>query len=202
MSGQASALGGCGLMEDLAHLLGAVVGDFHTDMRLIRRERLTEAFLLTLREPITRGAQEIADLIECLKQDYTSYSYTNLRDEVEIGQISFNASDKNYIDQMSDSYAVYPFCKKTLAYLEQKGYYESDRTLLDEVKRVEITYYVDDDYMNVKTENYDDRAEIEEIISSCQLSNFGTWWKEQNDYISDVYVSTYTSDGNLSLIHI
>ena len=49
----------------------------------------------TLRE------EEIADLIECLKQDYTSYSYTNLRDEVEIGQISFNASDKNYIDQMS-----------------------------------------------------------------------------------------------------
>ena len=40
------------------------VGDFDTDMRLIRREGLTEAFLLTLREPITRGAQKIADLIE------------------------------------------------------------------------------------------------------------------------------------------
>ena len=64
MSGQASALGGCGLMEDVAHLLGAVVGDFDTDMRLICREGLTEAFLLTLREPITRGAQKIADLIE------------------------------------------------------------------------------------------------------------------------------------------
>ena len=64
MSGQASALGGCGLMEDVAHLLGAVVGDFDTDMRLICREGLTESFLLTLREPITRGAQKIADLIE------------------------------------------------------------------------------------------------------------------------------------------
>ena len=64
MSGQASALGGCVLMEDIAHLLGAAVGDFHTDMRLICREGLTEAFLLTLREPITRGAQKIADLIE------------------------------------------------------------------------------------------------------------------------------------------
>ena len=64
MSGQASALGGCGLVEDVAHLLGAVVGDFHTDMRLICREGLTESFLLTLREPITRGAQKIADLIE------------------------------------------------------------------------------------------------------------------------------------------
>ena len=51
-------------MEDVAHLLGAVVGDFHTDMRLICREGLTESFLLTLREPITRGAQKIADLIE------------------------------------------------------------------------------------------------------------------------------------------
>ena len=40
------------------------VGDFDTDMRLICREGLTEAFLLTLREPITRGAQKIADLIE------------------------------------------------------------------------------------------------------------------------------------------
>ena len=51
-------------MEDLAHLLGEQVSDFHTDMRLIRREGLTESFLLTLREPITRGAQKIADLIE------------------------------------------------------------------------------------------------------------------------------------------
>ena len=40
------------------------VGDFDTDMRLICHEGLTEAFLLTLREPITRGAQKIADLIE------------------------------------------------------------------------------------------------------------------------------------------
>ena len=35
------------MVEDLAHLLGAVVGDFDTDMRLICREGLTEAFLLT-----------------------------------------------------------------------------------------------------------------------------------------------------------
>jgi len=51
-------------MEDLAHLLGAVVGDFDTDMRLICHEGLTEAFLLTLREPITRGAQKKPDLVE------------------------------------------------------------------------------------------------------------------------------------------
>ena len=38
------------------------IGDVDTDVRLICREGLTEAFLLTLREPITRGAQEIADL--------------------------------------------------------------------------------------------------------------------------------------------
>ena len=38
------------------------VGDFDTDMSLICREGLTEAFLLTLRDPITRGAQKIADL--------------------------------------------------------------------------------------------------------------------------------------------
>ena len=64
MSGQASALGGCGLMEDLAHLLGAVVGDFHTDMRLIRRESLTEAFLLTWGELVARGVQKKPDLVE------------------------------------------------------------------------------------------------------------------------------------------
>ena len=52
------------MVEDVAHVLGAVVGDFDTDMRLICREGLTEAFLLTLREPITRGAQKKPDLIE------------------------------------------------------------------------------------------------------------------------------------------
>ena len=57
-------MGGCVLMEDLAHLLGEQVGDFNTDMRLICHEGLTEAFLLTLREPITRGAQKKPDLIE------------------------------------------------------------------------------------------------------------------------------------------
>ena len=51
-------------MEDVSDLLGAVVGDFDTDMRLICHEGLTEAFLLTLREPITRGAQKKPDLIE------------------------------------------------------------------------------------------------------------------------------------------
>ena len=52
------------MVEDLAHLLGEQVGDFDTDMRLICHEGLTEAFLLTLREPITRGAQKKPDLIE------------------------------------------------------------------------------------------------------------------------------------------
>ena len=62
--GQASALGGYGLVEDLAYLLGAVVGDFDTDMRLICHEGLTEAFLLTWGESAARGAQKKPDLIE------------------------------------------------------------------------------------------------------------------------------------------
>ena len=64
MSGQASAVGGCRLVGDVSYLLGAVVGDFDTDMRLICREGCAESFLLTLREPITRGAQEKPDLVE------------------------------------------------------------------------------------------------------------------------------------------
>ena len=40
------------------------VGDFDTDMRFICREGCAESFLLTLREPIMRGAQEKPDLIE------------------------------------------------------------------------------------------------------------------------------------------
>ena len=51
-------------MEDVSDLLGEQIGDFDTDMCFICREGLTEAFLLTLRESITRGAQKIADLIE------------------------------------------------------------------------------------------------------------------------------------------
>ena len=69
MSGQASALGGCVLVEDVSDLLGAVVGDFDTDMRLISVEGCAESFLLTLREPIARGAQKKPDLglfrVEC-----------------------------------------------------------------------------------------------------------------------------------------
>ena len=57
-------LGGCVLAEGIAHLLGAVVGDFDTDVRLICREGLSESFLLTLREPITRGVQKKPDLVE------------------------------------------------------------------------------------------------------------------------------------------
>ena len=64
MGGQASALGGCVLMEDVSDLLGAAVGDFNTDMRLICHEGLTEAFLLTWGEPVARGAQKKPDLIE------------------------------------------------------------------------------------------------------------------------------------------
>ena len=64
MGGQALALGGCVLVEDVSDLLGEQVGDFDTDMRFICREGLTEAFLLTLREPVARGAQKKPDLIE------------------------------------------------------------------------------------------------------------------------------------------
>ena len=59
-----SVLGGGVLMEDVSDLLGAVVGDFDTDMGLICREGCAEAFLLTLGEPITRGSQEKPDLVE------------------------------------------------------------------------------------------------------------------------------------------
>ena len=51
MSGQAPALGGPVLMEDVSDLLGEQVGDFDTDMRFICREGLTEAFLLAWGEP-------------------------------------------------------------------------------------------------------------------------------------------------------
>ena len=51
-------------MEDVSDLLGAAVGDFNTDMRLICHEGLTEAFLLTWGEPVARGAQKKPDLIE------------------------------------------------------------------------------------------------------------------------------------------
>ena len=79
-------------MEDIAHLLGAVVGDFDTDMGLICREGCAESFLLTLREPITRGAQEIADLIEgitlastvtgCVLLDATAYLIKGIASEL------------------------------------------------------------------------------------------------------------------------
>mgnify|MGYP000887559594 CR=1 FL=1 len=59
-----SALGGCGLVEDVSDLLGAAVGDFDTDMRFICHEGLTESFLLARGELVARGAQKIADLIE------------------------------------------------------------------------------------------------------------------------------------------
>ena len=52
------------MVEDVSDLLGAVVGDFKLLVCFICREGLTEAFLLTLREPITRGAQKKPDLIE------------------------------------------------------------------------------------------------------------------------------------------
>ena len=57
-------MGGCVLVGDVSHVLGAVVGDFDIDMRLFCREGCVESFLLTLREPITRGAQEKPDLVE------------------------------------------------------------------------------------------------------------------------------------------
>ena len=52
------------MMEDVSDLLGAVVGDFNTDMRLICHEGRTESFLLTRGELVARGAQEKPDLIE------------------------------------------------------------------------------------------------------------------------------------------
>ena len=57
-------MGGCVLVEDLAHLLGEQVSDFDADMRLICREGLTESFLLTWGELVARGVQKKPDLVE------------------------------------------------------------------------------------------------------------------------------------------
>ena len=46
---RAAALGGCVLVEDIAHALGTVVGDFDTDMRLICYKGCAESFLFALR---------------------------------------------------------------------------------------------------------------------------------------------------------
>ena len=40
------------MVEDVSDLLGEVVGDFDTDMRLICHEGLTESFLLTWGKPM------------------------------------------------------------------------------------------------------------------------------------------------------
>ena len=64
MSGQALALGGCVLVEDVSDLLGWQVGDFDADMRLICREGLSESFLLTWGELVARGVQKKPDLVE------------------------------------------------------------------------------------------------------------------------------------------
>lgn len=64
MCGQASALGGCVLVEDVSDLLGAVVGDFKLLVCFICREGLMEAFLLTRGELVARGAQEKPDVVE------------------------------------------------------------------------------------------------------------------------------------------
>ena len=58
------AVGGCGLVEDVSGLLGAVAGGFDTDMRLICREGLSESFLLTWGELVARGVQKKPDLVE------------------------------------------------------------------------------------------------------------------------------------------
>ena len=141
--------------------------------------------------------EELTGLIDCLKQDYEAYSYDKLCDEIQIGQVTFNAYNRDYADQLSDSYAVYPFCEKTLAYLTEKGYYDPDRSLSDEINHIEITYYVDDDFMNARTKSYGDVADCKEILKYCELTNFGFWWKEQNDYIENVYISSFTGDGNI-----
>ena len=52
------------LVEDFAHLSGALVGNFETDVCLIGGEGCCESVLLALREPITRGAQEKPYLVE------------------------------------------------------------------------------------------------------------------------------------------
>lgn len=57
-------MGGSALAEDFADLLGAVVGNFDSDVCLIGGEGRLESFLLTWGELIARGRQNIADGVE------------------------------------------------------------------------------------------------------------------------------------------
>ena len=59
-----SSLGERVLVEDIAHLLGARVGNFNTDVCRVGGEGCCESVLFALRESIRRGAQEKPDLVE------------------------------------------------------------------------------------------------------------------------------------------
>ena len=52
------------MMEEVSDLLGAVVSDFDTDIRLICREGCAESFVLTWGKLVARGAREKLDFVE------------------------------------------------------------------------------------------------------------------------------------------
>ena len=57
------------MVEDLAYLLGAVVGDVDTDVYFICRAGCSESVLLTLREPVTREAGSDRGDPPCVRGD-------------------------------------------------------------------------------------------------------------------------------------
>ena len=71
------------MVEDLAHLLGAVVGDFDTDMCLICREGLTEAFLLSLEGIHCRDLDTGAKLFAALGQPVLIHGARPAWDQVQ-----------------------------------------------------------------------------------------------------------------------
>src|SRR5699024_3294886 len=60
----AASLGGCGLVEDVAEVLGAVVGDLDRDMLGMRRERAGQPSLLARGEAFPSGAENMTDPVE------------------------------------------------------------------------------------------------------------------------------------------
>ena len=141
------------------------------------------------------------ELVDALRKDLEGYDFETVSKANMIGtlQIGTKYSPDAFNSQpVTDYYAIYDTFENTIALLEKQGYVDLSTDVRSRVTRLTVSYSMDEgkvDEQQYFEDTYTDPQLIGQILTACDDTTYGTWWKDLSQYESNVYVYGNTESG-------
>ena len=141
------------------------------------------------------------EIIDALRKDLEGYDYETVSKANMVGtlQIGTKYDPSAFENQpVTDYYAIYDAFGNTISLLEKKGYLDISTDVKERVARLTVSYSMEGEDVDAQQNfenSYTDPQIIADILSVCDDSTYGSWWKDTSQYENNVYLYGYTENG-------